>query len=86
MHSPEKSIVNGPISYRNLWSGQKRAFTGPSNRAVFNKSLQDMYGDLYNKAKDMQTYCVLQGLYHRAICGLGQRESQQDIYRTPSGI
>ena len=50
------SIVNGPISYRNLWSGQKRPFTGPSNRAVFNKSLQDMYGDLYNKAKDMQTY------------------------------
>lgn len=42
--------VNGPLSQHN------KEFTGTSPQEVFNKSLQEMYSNPYDKTKEVQIY------------------------------
>jgi len=45
-----------PLSGEKLWSSRKSQLTGRSHRALFDDSLQEIYKDLYDKAKDLQQY------------------------------
>ena len=45
--------VTVPLSQDKFWSSRMAEFTGRSHRALFDESLQELYTDLYNKARDL---------------------------------
>ncbi|XP_073228084.1 spermatogenesis-associated protein 6-like isoform X1 [Porites lutea] len=45
--------ITVPLSQDKFWSSRMAEFTGRSHRALFDESLQELYTDLYNKARDL---------------------------------
>ena len=45
--------VTVPLSQDKFWSNRMAEFTGRSHRTLFDESLQELYTDLYNKARDL---------------------------------